>query len=191
MSLKDSIVACTNCDLRNTCTAPVPFSGVGKKPVVFIVGEAPGQEEDEKGIPFIGKSGKLLRSFLKDIPDFDKDYFHITNVVKCRPPGNRTPATEEVTACSPWLVQEIELMKPDAILGFGRTSMEFFARYGKVELPLRVNSATFQVAFGDSVLPFVSFYHPSYLLRMGSTELNSKLLTRLKSYFKDGRFADI
>lgn len=108
---------CTACRLRSTCTQVVP--GSGPKPAkVMILGEAPGADEDLVGRPFIGRSGQLLRDTLESLGINPEDCY-ITNAVKCRPPGNRTPKTDEIAACNHWLAGEIEAVRPERIICMG------------------------------------------------------------------------
>jgi uracil-DNA glycosylase family 4 len=97
----------------------------------MIIGEGPGANEDEQGLPFVGRSGKLLDELLAEIPLSREDVF-ITNVVKCRPPYNRDPLPAEVTACRPYLERQMELLDPKVIVTLGRHSMLRFYPKGKI-----------------------------------------------------------
>lgn len=114
---------CT-CELKKTATQGVPGHGNPDARVVFI-GEAPGQKEDEQGIPFVGAAGKFLDEMLESIKMVRSDIY-ITNVVKYRPPGNRDPLPEEKEACRTWLHEELTAIKPDLIIFLGRHSMNDF-----------------------------------------------------------------
>ncbi|WP_460126211.1 type-4 uracil-DNA glycosylase [Stetteria hydrogenophila] len=116
--LKAEILSCTKCPLHRTRKNPVP----GEGPLdaeVMIVGEAPGRREDELGRPFVGMAGKLLDALLARA-GLRREEVYITNVVKCRPPGNRDPRPEEVEACLPYLVRQIALIRPRVIIALGR-----------------------------------------------------------------------
>jgi uracil-DNA glycosylase family 4 len=118
--LVEEIRNCRKCPLYATRKNPVP----GEGPLsarVMLVGEAPGRKEDEEGRPFVGMAGKLLTTILesKGIP---RRSVYITNVVKCRPPGNRDPKPEEIKACLPFLIRQIRLIKPKVIVALGRIS---------------------------------------------------------------------
>ena len=118
------IHTCARCKLRATCRLPVPGDGNFSAPVLFV-GEAPGAQEDVANKPFVGRSGKLLTGILEGLGMVrDRDYY-ISNIVKCRPPENRDPTPEEITACSPWLVEQIRTMKPKVIVTLGRFSFSF------------------------------------------------------------------
>lgn len=112
------IRSCTLCRLHETRKNPVP--GEGPIPSrVMLVGEAPGRREDEAGRPFVGQAGKLLDRLL-GLAGLSREQVYITNVVKCRPPGNRDPKQDEIDACSPYLVRQVGLVEPEIIVTLGR-----------------------------------------------------------------------
>jgi len=117
-SLVDAIVNCRKCRLSEYRRSPVPGEGNPSARVMFI-GEAPGEKEDETGRPFVGAAGKLLTELIESI-GFKREDFYITNVVKCRPPNNRDPEEDEINACLPYLLKQIELVKPRVIVALGR-----------------------------------------------------------------------
>ncbi|HRI36199.1 MAG TPA: uracil-DNA glycosylase [bacterium] len=122
--LDTRIRACDRCPLRSGCRSPIPGDGHFGSRILFI-GEAPGKNEDIEGVPFVGRSGKLLTSILQDLGlERERDYY-ITNIVKCRPPDNRDPSPAEIAACSGYLVEQLELMRPDVIVTLGRFSFNF------------------------------------------------------------------
>ena len=126
---------------------------------LLVIGEAPGAEEDEQGLPFVGRAGKLLTDMLAAIRiDRQKDTF-ITNVLKCRPPENRTPELEEVSACLPLLKQQIEIMRPKAILLLGRS-----AAHALLERPDSIQNLR-EETLSYKGIPAVVTYHPAALLR--------------------------
>lgn len=115
--LNKLICNCTKCDLHKGRNKFV--FGVGNpKADVLLIGEGPGAEEDKQGEPFVGRAGQLLNDILKAIK-FTREEVYIANVVKCRPPGNRTPLPEEMESCMPYLQKQIELIKPKLILCLG------------------------------------------------------------------------
>jgi len=122
--LHSQILKCQKCPLSQTRTNIVPGEGNTKAEIMFI-GEGPGKNEDEQGKPFVGAAGKVLDKMLASINLDRKDVF-ISNIVKCRPPGNRDPLPEEVNACWDWLAQQIEIIKPKMIILLGRHSMDRF-----------------------------------------------------------------
>ena len=116
--LVEEIAKCTKCPLHLHRRNPVP----GEGPLdarVMVVGEAPGKKEDEQGRPFVGPAGQLLNQLL-GLAGLDRSQVYITNVVKCRPPGNRDPRDEEIEACLPYLIRQIRLIQPGLIIAVGR-----------------------------------------------------------------------
>lgn len=125
MSELESLVAevsrCTRCLLHRGRTKVVPGAGPENADIMFI-GEAPGFHEDQQGLPFVGAAGSFLDELLESI-DLKRDQVYVTNVIKCRPPGNRDPLPEEVEACKPYLDRQIELIQPKLVVTLGRFSM--------------------------------------------------------------------
>lgn len=159
-SLEDvaaAVRACTRCQLYKTATNAVPGEGPPDADLV-VVGEAPGADEDASGRPFVGASGQLLTKILAAINLRREDVF-IANVVKHRPPGNRNPATDEVAACSPYLVRQLELLRPRVILTVGN-----FAAQTLLGTKLGISKLRGQVHLYHGV-PLVATYHPAALLR--------------------------
>ncbi len=157
--LEDAIRACTACGLCESRTQAVP--GVGNPGAdLLVIGEAPGQEEDRRGEPFVGRAGQLLDRMLAAI-DLDRQTVYITNVLKCRPPKNRDPKPDEVQACSPFLRRQIELIEPRAILAVGRVAAQQLLETGETIGRLRGRWHR----FGPRNTPLLVSYHPAYLLR--------------------------
>ena len=121
LDLYERIADCPNCILAKTRTRTVPGSGPATSEVMFV-GEGPGQREDERGVPFVGPAGKLLDELLA-AAGWTRADVYVTNVVKCRPPGNRDPETEEMAACAPFLEEQLRLLNPRLIVTLGRFSM--------------------------------------------------------------------
>lgn len=117
----DEVRRCTRCPLHIGRTKAVPGAGPVDALVMFI-GEAPGFHEDQQGLPFVGAAGRFLNELLEGI-DIERDQVFITNVIKCRPPGNRDPDPNEVETCKPYLDQQIEIIQPKVIVTLGRHSM--------------------------------------------------------------------
>jgi uracil-DNA glycosylase family 4 len=151
------IAKCTSCPLYGTATNPVPGEGSPTAQLV-CVGEAPGATEDATGRPFVGQAGKLLDKILGAIQLAREDVF-ICNVLKHRPPGNRNPLPSEVAACSPYLVRQLELIRPRAILAFGT-----FAAQTLLQTPLTIGKLRGAVHRYYGV-PLIVTYHPAALLR--------------------------
>jgi DNA polymerase len=155
--LAKHIASCTKCPLYSTALHPVP--GEGNPNADFMcVGEAPGATEDETGRPFVGAAGQLLTKILGAI-GLSRDDVFICNVLKHRPPGNRNPAPDEVAACSPYLVRQIELVKPKVILALGT-----FAAQTLLDTKTSIGKLRGQVHRYHGV-PLVVTYHPAALLR--------------------------
>lgn len=172
--------SCRLCRLSATRKQPVP--GMGKSsPLVLVVGEAPGAEEDAEGLPFVGAAGKYLDKWLAAIGLDRKTNTYITNVVKCRPPQNRDPLPEESACCLPFLVRQIDLLKPKAILTVGRISSQLLTGQA-----LGIGQMRGRIYRYRDIPLFVT-YHPSAVLR-NQAEYRSPVwedLKRLKEYLKD------
>jgi uracil-DNA glycosylase len=156
--LKAAVSGCTKCGLHKTRTQTV--FGVGDENADWmLIGEAPGAEEDRLGDPFVGQAGKLLDNMLAAIGLSRRENVYIANVLKCRPPGNRNPAPEEVEQCSPHLLKQIELIKPKLIVAMGR-----FAAQTLLDSDASIASMRRRVHRYAGV-PLIVTYHPAYLLR--------------------------
>jgi uracil-DNA glycosylase family 4 len=151
------VASCTRCPLYATAKNPVPGEG-NPNADLMCVGEAPGATEDETGRPFIGAAGQLLTKILEAIKLSREEVF-ICNVLKHRPPGNRNPLPEEVTACSPYLIRQIELVKPKVIIALGT-----FAAQTLLNSQLSLGKLRGQIHRYHGV-PLIVTYHPAALLR--------------------------
>jgi DNA polymerase len=153
------VANCTRCGLHS-CRNRTVF-GVGDRNARWlIVGEAPGAEEDQQGEPFVGRAGRLLDSMLQAI-GLRRDQVFIANLLKCRPPGNRNPAPEEVAQCLPYLERQIALLQPSILLAVGS-----IAAQNLLATDVPVGRLRGQLhAFGSARTPLVVTYHPAYLLR--------------------------
>ncbi|MFL7792671.1 MAG: uracil-DNA glycosylase family protein [Anaerolineae bacterium] len=123
-TITKEIRACTACDLHETRSQAVPGSGTSDAQIVFI-GEAPGAQEDKRGLPFVGQAGKLLDQLLEGI-GLDRDRVAILNVIKCRPPDNRPPRKSEIAACRHFLERQLDAIQPQLIVTLGRFSLVQF-----------------------------------------------------------------
>jgi DNA polymerase len=148
---------CTRCPLYETATHPVPGEGDPHAKLV-CVGEAPGAKEDETGRPFVGQAGQLLTKILGAI-DLTREQVFICNVLKHRPPGNRNPRPEEVEACSPYLIRQLELIKPKVIVAFGTFAAQTLLQ---TKTPLGQLRGLVHRYHG---IPLIVTYHPAALLR--------------------------
>ena len=157
--LAAAVAACQRCELHEGRTQTV--FGVGNRAARWLViGEAPGQEEDRRGEPFVGRAGQLLNSMLQAL-GMQRGEVYIANILKCRPPNNRDPRPEEVACCEPWLARQIELLAPRIILCVGRIAAQNLL---KVQTPIGKLRGQRHV-YGASGIPVVVTYHPAYLLR--------------------------
>jgi len=152
------------CALRTTAKQLVFADGNPQARVMFV-GEAPGREEDLEGLPFVGRSGKLLDRLLAEELGITRDECYIANVVKCRPPENRDPRPEEIEACRPWLTQQIALIQPKVVVTLGRFAAQLLLETTEGITKLRGRS----YPFGDAVL--VPTLHPAAALRGGAEPL--------------------
>ena len=130
---------------------------------IVLIGEAPGKNEDERGIPFVGAAGKFLNEMLSGA-GIDRSDVYITNIVKYRPPNNRDPLPEEKQAFWPYLERQLEVIKPKIVVTLGRHSMEYFLPNQKIS---QVHGQPKSVAFGDAEIVVVPLYHPAAALYNG------------------------
>jgi len=148
---------CSKCELSKTVTNIV-FGHGNPKANLVIIGEAPGAKEDESGQPFVGRSGKLLTKMLLSIGIDRRDVF-ITNIVKCRPPGNRNPSDNEVAQCLPYLIKQLEKIRPRVILLLGKVASKSLLGVNDALKNLR------EAHYFYKKIPVFITYHPSALLR--------------------------
>jgi uracil-DNA glycosylase len=163
--LRDEALVCTAC----------PLAGLGRTQVVFgmgdpdadlmFVGEAPGAEEDKQGLPFVGRSGKLLDRVLLEELGVTRDRVYVANTAKCRPPGNRDPQPDEIAACRPWLERQIDLIDPKVIVTLGRYAAQLLLDTKEGVTRLRGRVHPFPGRPGTVVVPT---FHPAAVLRGGS-----------------------
>ena len=162
-NLEKNCLSCVQCSLSTTRTNVV-FGRGNPKAKLFIIGEGPGQQEDEQGVAFVGRAGKMLDSVFSSVGiDTNKDCY-ISNIVKCRPPNNRKPLANEVSECIPWLTQQIKLIKPKVIVLAGSTAVQ---SYLNIDEPISKLRGTWII---KENIKFMPIFHPSYLLRNPSKE---------------------
>jgi len=152
------INACTACGLHATRVQPVIGIGDGKSDLL-IVGEAPGAKEDETGVPFVGRSGTLLRRIVTEELGIPSDSLTITNVVRCRPPKNRTPTRKEQATCWPFMERQLSFLNPKVILTVGNTAAQTLLQTREGITTLRGQS---YVREGRAIVPT---FHPAAALR--------------------------
>lgn len=155
--LYQSMRQCQRCGLAATRTNLV--FGAGKKDAdLILIGEAPGEEEDLQGEPFVGRAGQLLNKILQSI-GFQRGDVYIANILKCRPPGNRDPLPEEIRNCEPYLIQQLQIIKPKLILALGRIAAQTLLRTKDPLAKLRGKVHDYQG------IKLIVTYHPAALLR--------------------------
>lgn len=152
------VAVCRSCGLSETRNKPVPGAGA-LNPAVMFIGEGPGGEEDKTGIPFVGRAGQYLDKWLAAIDlERNRDCF-IGNIIKCRPPGNRDPQPDEITACRPYLDRQLKLINPKIIITLGRFASQVICSsqegIGKLRGQTHYHAG----------IPVVPTYHPSAVLR--------------------------
>jgi uracil-DNA glycosylase len=150
--------ACTRCKLHTLGRRQVVF-GVGSAQArLMFVGEAPGEDEDKQGEPFVGRAGQLLTKIIEAI-GMTREQVYIANVIKCRPPGNRNPEPDEVGTCEPFLFRQLEAIRPRVVVALGKFATQSLLRTTEPITRLRGRVFDFH---GASLIPT---FHPAYLLR--------------------------
>jgi len=163
------IVVCRKCELWKTRKNPVPGEG-NPKSQIMLIGEAPGYWEDIKGKPFVGAAGKFLDTLLSEA-GLSRENVFIGNVLKCRPPKNREPSSDEIETCTPYLNRQIQVIQPKIIVTLGNHSTAYI--FSKVALPFKsithVHGKSYETSIlGSNVIVFPTFhpaaalYHPKY-----------------------------
>ena len=161
--LQNECSSCVKCSLSSTRNNVV-FGRGNPHSKLFVIGEGPGQQEDEQGLAFVGRAGKMLDStFLSVGIDTNEDCY-ISNIVKCRPPNNRKPLANEVKECLPWLSEQIEMIKPKVIVLAGSTAVQ---SYLNIDEPISKLRGKWIV---KEEIKYMPIFHPSYLLRNPSKE---------------------
>lgn len=155
--LEDFIKA-RRCDLCSR--ANVVFGDGNPQAKLVFVGEAPGEEEDRQGIPFVGKAGMLLNKMFQAV-NLNREEVYICNVLKCRPPNNKTPTQAEITACKPFLIAQLKLIKPKIICALGSPAVKALLSTKESISKMRGKWYRYET-IGAEVLPT---FHPAYLLR--------------------------
>ncbi|WP_461863293.1 type-4 uracil-DNA glycosylase [Thermococcus sp.] len=183
--LEEKIRNCRRCPLGQLRINAVPGSGSYDAEIMFV-GEAPGYWEDQKGLPFVGRAGKVLDELLEGI-GLSREDVYITNIVKCRPPGNRDPTEEEIKACSPYLDRQIDIIRPRVIVPLGRHSMGYILRkFGFEPEPIsKIHGKVFETGTLFGRILIMPVYHPAVALyRPALKEELQKDFQRLKNLLK-------
>ena len=162
-ALQEMIVAKEVCpELRRSATQLVMGAGSLDAKIVFI-GEAPGKNEDEQGMPFVGAAGKFLNEMLA-LAEMNRDEVYITNIVKYRPPNNRDPLPNEKQAFWPYLIRQLQIIDPVIVVTLGRHSMEYFLPGKSIS---QIHGQPKRIQFGDKRIVIVPLYHPAAALYNG------------------------
>ncbi len=156
--IAEQISTCTGCGLHASRNKTVPGEGNADHPDILFIGEGPGADEDAQGRPFVGAAGQLLTKMIGAM-GYAREQIFIANIVKCRPPGNRVPSPEEMSACSPYLRKQIELIQPKIIVALGKTAIEGLLNKTVAITRFRGTWCTYE---GIDLMPT---FHPAYLLR--------------------------
>lgn len=157
-SLERQVQQCTRCDLHRSRTHAVFGEGPTDRPRILFVGEGPGQEEDRTGRPFVGPAGQLLDRMILAM-GLTRDQCYIANVVKCRPPGNATPLPDQRGACRPYLMRQIEILRPRLIIALGAVAADVLL--GRPDAVARLRAKVHRLGG----IPLVVTYHPAAMLR--------------------------
>jgi uracil-DNA glycosylase family 4 len=157
-AIREEIGDCTRCPLHKQGRKQIVF-GVGNPHAdIMFIGEAPGADEDEQGEPFVGRAGQLLTNMIKAM-GIGREDVYIANVIKCRPPGNRTPEPGECAICSPFLLKQIDVIQPKAIVALGAVAARTLLAVNQTMAEMRGQWHDFRG------YPLLVTYHPAYLLR--------------------------
>ena len=177
MYKRQECLSCTSCSLSET-RQNVVFGRGNPLAKILIIGEGPGQIEDDRGLAFVGRSGKLLDElFLSVGINVEKDCY-ISNIVKCRPPSNRKPRISEVENCSNWLQNQVSLINPKIIILAGSTAVNSYLNISKPITEIRgkwINKSNIKI---------MPIFHPAYLLRNPSNEINKPKWTTIQDLKK-------
>ena len=157
-AIEAQVAQCRRCPLCDGRTQTVFGVGNPEARVLFI-GEAPGADEDAQGLPFVGRAGQLLTKMIEAM-GYTRDQVFIANILKCRPPGNRTPTPQEMEVCIPFLLRQVRIVRPKTIVALGATAVKGLLRTNQGINSLRGHWHDF------NGIPLMPTFHPAYLLRM-------------------------
>ncbi|MEI7866039.1 MAG: uracil-DNA glycosylase [Chthoniobacterales bacterium] len=173
-ALNDAVVACRRCEHLAASRTQTVFGAGNPNAELMFVGEAPGEDEDRQGTPFVGRAGELLTRIIGAM-GLSREDVYIANVLKCRPdmpkgaPGNRTPTPQEMQQCLPYLREQIAIIRPRVLVALGKTAMTVLTGADEPMGAMRGRWFSFES------IPLLATYHPSYLLRNGSNTEKRKV----------------
>lgn len=177
--IRDEVLSCTKCPLYKSRTYPVIGQGNHQASIV-LVGEAPGFNENKTGRPFCGKAGEVLDEILKSV-NLKREEIYITNILKCRPPGNRNPRPNEIEACTPYLLRQLEIIQPKTVGCLGNFATSFIMKhYGLLDRCdgiSKIHGKVFESKRSNQKVRIVPLYHPAV------AAYNPNMLQVLKSDF--------
>jgi uracil-DNA glycosylase family 4 len=166
--LQEQVASCTKCDLHKTRNKTV-FSRGNPEASLCFVGEAPGADEDEQGLPFVGRAGQLLDRMITAMGLSPEKDVYVCNIIKCRPPGNRRPTPDETATCIPYLHDQLANVAPKAIVALGNTAVSTLL---DTKIGITKIRGEWKLYRGKTLV--MPTYHPSYLLRPTATQQQSK-----------------
>lgn len=180
--LKEECLNCQKCELGKTRTNVVFSDGNPMTAKAILIGEAPGENEDLTGTPFVGRAGKLLNEFLEKAGISRSEELYIINTVKCRPPKNRVPEKEEKLQCENYLHTQIDIIEPKVIIFCGATALKSFS---DSKTPIsKIRGELMEIEVKGKKYKAMPIFHPSYLLRQHSTEVGAPRDLMLKDLKK-------
>ena len=177
------ISECTCCEIGSQRTNPVPGQGNPDARLVFV-GEAPGADEDEQGLAFIGRAGKLLTSIINAM-GLDRSDVFICNILKCRPPGNRDPKPDEIAGCTHFLHRQLEIIGPEIIVALGAHAAKTLLETKKPIGQLRGRFHEYYTSEDAEPIKFMPTYHPAYLLRNYSPDNRRRVWEDMQMVLKE------
>ena len=166
--LKNNCMSCQKCELGKTRHNIVFSDGNPNTAKAILIGEAPGENEDLTGTPFVGRAGKLLNEFLEKVGINREEDLYIINTVKCRPPKNRVPTKQEKEECSQYLYKQIEIINPKILIFCGATALQSF--YSEKIQISKIRGQWLDITVNNKQYKAIPIFHPSYLLRNHSME---------------------
>ena len=184
---------CKACALATTRKNIVFSDGNSETAKIVLIGEAPGEMEDESGKPFVGRAGQLLNNFLAEAGISREADVYIINTVKCRPPQNRVPSDSEKSACRKFLEAQIDIINPRAIVLCGATALKSFVELDKKQTISKVRGQWMNITVDGKEYRAMTIFHPSYLLRNHSMEEGSprRLMQQDLSNIKNEILSDV